>query len=136
MTDQINANESASLQLVPYSYNIGTRKEYLCRMCFKCFNSKFGFHRHVIKAHKATCYDCSLDFKNWNQFKAHLPHCARKFGITTIRPRQNSRPVKKPKLKFECQLCKRKYEKAEHLRNHQINRCKKRYVTDTWVVKI
>jgi len=132
MTEE--TNERASLQLVPYEYRIGTRKEYLCRMCFKCFNSKFGFHSHVIK-HKATCEDCRLNFKNWNQFKTHLPHCSRKFGITTIQPRQ-TRPAKKPKLKFECQLCHRKYEKAEHLRNHQINRCKKRYVTDTWVVKI
>ena len=122
-----------SLQLVPIEYRIGTRKEYVCRMCFKSFNSKFGFHRHVIKHN--TCYDCKLNFKNWNQFKTHLPYCSRKFGIITIQPRQ-TRPVKKPILKFECQLCKRKYETAQHLRNHQIMRCKKRYVTDTWIVKI
>ena len=126
--------QSSESPLVPYIFRIGTRKEYVCRMCFKDFNSNFGFHRHVIK-HIPECFDCQLKFKNWNQFKIHLPHCARKFGITTIRPRQ-TRPAKKPKLKFECQLCHRKYEKAEHLRNHQINRCKKRYVSDTWVVKI
>ena len=133
MTSNIRTGRAAPNQMSPYEYRIGTRKEYLCRLCLKTFGSLHGFELHIRK-HEPKCHQCKLTFKSWKQYKSHLPHCSRKFGIIKIE--QRSQIIKKPKLNFQCQLCRRKYEKYEHLRNHQIQRCKKRYVSTNWIVKI
>ena len=51
-------------------------------------------------------------------------------------PPRAKRPEKKPKTPYKCCLCHRRYEKYSHLFDHQVKRCKKRYVRAQWVVKI
>ena len=62
----------------------------------------------------------------------------RRFGRTvpSIDPRVDQQREKKKKYPFKCSLCKRRYEKHEHLYDHQVKRCEKRYVSKRWVVKI
>ena len=108
-------------------------KRYMCRMCLKMCTSQHEFYMHVRK-HKPKCNECEVSFKSWKNFDKHIPHCARRFGVTHMP--QKAPQVKVPKLPFNCQLCRRKYETQGHLIAHQIHRCKKRYVSDAWIVKI
>ena len=124
------------LQNEPYiwpSLRENATKKYMCRMCLKMCNSQHSFQMHVRK-HKPKCDQCEVSFKSWKNFGKHIPYCTRRFGVTHVP--QKAPKANVPKLPFKCQLCRRKYEKNEHLIDHQINRCKKRYVADAWIVKI
>lgn len=109
----------------------GTRLK--CKMCFKMCRSKHEFYVHV-RSHDPYCVHCGMKFRSWKDFQNHIQSCTRKNGIQKI----PKRPVKAKKQKrpFRCQLCDRNYLTYAHLFNHQVQRCKKRYLTDAWVVKI
>ena len=112
-----------------------TRKaEYKCRICKQIFTSRYGFSRHIL-THEVRCANCHVKYDTWRQLNEPEPHCPRRYGRTLIRYRQG-KPKPKPKTPFKCALCKRRYEKYQHLFDHQVKRCKKRYVADAWVVKI
>ena len=104
-----------------------------CKMCPKVCRSRHEFYRHVRK-HEPKCPNCNITFSSWIEYEDHLIHCARRFGIVQIPERPA--PVKTKKLPFKCPLCKRRYERHQHLLNHQIQRCEKRYRSDAWIVKI
>ena len=117
--------------------NFGTIWARACPVCARKFVSEHAYQIHVQK-HKPKCVHCELKLDSWKQYEQHLPFCRQR---TSAIPKQHrdhptSRPQKKPKLKFQCQLCKRKYATERHLRSHQINRCKERYVANGWIVKI
>ena len=109
----------------------GTRLK--CKICAKMCRSKHEFHVH-IRTHSARCVHCGGKFKNWKQFEKHIQSCTRKNGIIRI-PKRDVK-TKKERRPFKCQLCDRKYLTYAHLFNHQVQRCKKRYLTDAWIVKI
>ena len=109
----------------------GTRLK--CKICSKMCRSKHEFHVH-IRTHAPRCVHCGGKFKNWKQFQKHIPSCTRKNGIIRI-PKRDVK-AKKERRPFKCQLCDRKYLTYAHLFNHQVQRCKKRYLTDAWIVKI
>ena len=104
-----------------------------CKMCPKVCRSRHEFQRHVRK-HEPRCPNCNITFNSWLEYEDHLIHCARRFGLVIIPER--SAPTKPKKLPFRCPLCKRRYERHQHLLNHQIQRCQKRYRSDAWIVKI
>jgi len=108
---------------------------YKCRICNKNFGSKYAFTVHVNK-HAKRCTDCRLTFKSWKDLENHALFCARRYGRTVIPKRPKVAKRKTVPLPYTCQLCKRKYEEKEHLVQHQIHRCTKRYITTKWVVKI
>ena len=107
--------------------------EFGCRICPKTFKSKFTLELHLNR-HKPKCINCNLEFKSWKNLKTHEKSCSRKFGIIKKPKRKINVPEKK--RGFKCQLCFRTYTEHKHLYNHQVRRCKKRYVTSTWVQKI
>ena len=109
----------------------GTRLK--CKLCSKMCRSKHEFYVHV-RTHDPRCVHCGIKFKSWKQFEKHIPSCTRKNGI--IRIPQRPGKAKKERRPFKCQLCDRKYVTYANLFNHQVQRCKKRYVSDTWIVKI
>ena len=122
------------------------RHNYLfrCRICSKTFSSRYAFTIHVNK-HKKKCVNCKLTFKTWKEVETHKDFCSRKNGRIVILPRKarNLRvffsdfmKLKSKKMPFKCQLCHRKYECYDHLFKHQFKRCKKRYISSTWIVKI
>ena len=112
---------------------IDTGTRLRCKICSKMCRSKHEFYVHV-RTHNPRCVQCGLNFKNWKEFEKHIPSCTRKNGIMRIPKRPGK--VKKEKRPFKCQLCDRKYLTYAHLFNHQVQRCKKRYLTDAWIVKI
>jgi len=111
------------------------KKRRPCRICKKMFDSKYAFTVHVNK-HKKRCVNCKCVYKTWKELENHEEFCSRRYGRTVILPRPPTRPVHQPKRPHKCALCKRRYEKYEHLFKHQVHRCTKRYVTSKWVVKI
>ena len=124
-------------QTVPYIlYEENMRRKYICRMCLKMCNSLHGFHRHVHKLHNSKCLNCKVEFKSWKHYEKHIPFCSRRFGICRVNRSPSSQNKRPKRLPFTCQLCARKYEKHQHLIDHQIKRCKKRYISDAWIVKI
>ena len=104
-----------------------------CKMCPRICRSRHEFYRHVRK-HEPQCPNCNLKFDSWIDYEDHLPHCGRRFGLVIIPERVA--PARPKKLPFRCPLCKRRYERHQHLLNHQIQRCPKRYQSDAWIVKI
>ena len=109
----------------------GTRLK--CKICGKMCKSKHEFHVHV-RSHNPRCVHCGLKFNTWKEFQKHIQACTRKNGIERI-PRREVK-AKKQRRPFKCQLCDRTYLTHAHLFNHQVQRCKKRYRTDAWIVKI
>ena len=109
----------------------GTRLK--CKICHKMCRSKHEFHVHV-RSHTPKCAHCGWKFNTWKEFQKHIQSCTRRNGIQKI----PKRPVKakKERRPFKCQLCDRSYLTYAHLFNHQVQRCKKRYLTDAWIVKI
>ena len=109
----------------------GTRLK--CKICHKMCRSKHEFHVHV-RSHTPKCAHCGWKFNTWKEFQKHIQSCTRRNGIQRI----PKRPVKakKERRPFKCQLCDRSYLTYAHLFNHQVQRCKKRYLTDAWIVKI
>ena len=109
-------------------------KRYECKLCGKIMRSRYQHYVHVRK-HSPECFHCFMDFDSWKEFKRHIPVCPRRKGIIRIPRRlpQNLKPKKRP---FKCQLCNRRYTDHSHLYNHQVQRCEKRYVADSWIVKI
>lgn len=119
---------------IPEKIRRNPNREFKCRLCPKKFKSKYAFTIHVNK-HPAKCVNCHVTYKSWGELRRHEPYCSRRFGRTIIPPRPPRAEKKKPKP-FKCQLCDRKYEKYAELYDHQVKRCKKRYVSEKWVVKI
>ena len=115
---------------------VNHRPEYVykCRICEEIFNSRYEFAVHVSK-HEIRCVNCKAVYETWRDLEAHEDFCPRRYGRFLIPPREK-RPPKKKKLPFSCQLCRRRYQTFRHLYNHQVNRCKKRYISSNWVVKI
>ena len=109
----------------------GTRLK--CKICAKMCRSKHEFHVHV-RSHNPNCVHCGMKFNTWKDFQKHIQACTRKNGIQRI-PRRAVKS-KKQRRPFKCQLCERSYLTYAHLFNHQVQRCKKRYLTDAWIVKI
>lgn len=121
----------------------GRIREFLCPVisprleCGSKFNSRYALHRHMMRDHKNEfwCHECSCYFESWRKLVQHEPYCARHPEIDRVpdRPLPTVPPLKLP---FKCQLCKRRYRLFKHLYNHQVKRCKKRYISSRWVVKI
>ena len=111
------------------------RVAYKCRICKKMFDSKYAFTIHIDK-HQKKCLNCKCVYQTWKELENHEVFCPRRFGRMVILPRPPTRPVRQRKRPHKCSLCKRRYEKYEHLFKHQVHRCTKRYVTSKWVVKI
>ena len=103
-----------------------------CPLCPRFFESEHAYQLHLRK-HSPRCPHCSIKLKSWKQMEKHEQSCPRKNGLVVMQ--RLARPEKK-KRPFKCQLCKRRYESEKHLRNHQINRCQKRYISPAWIVKI
>jgi len=114
-----------------------SENKYSCRLCDKKFNSRYTLYIHLNKGHKdkIQCVNCKCRYKTWRELEDHEPYCTRRYGLIRIPPRAK-RPEKKPKTPYKCCLCHRRYEKYSHLFDHQVKRCKKRYVRAQWVVKI
>ena len=113
-----------------------------CRICIqrknrfiKKFTSIIALTKHIHR-HTKKCEDCRQVFKTWKEVHEHEKFCPRRFGVCDRRPERSQRAPKPVKLRYKCQLCKRKYQTKDHLLNHQINRCAARYRTRAWVVKI
>ena len=94
---------------------------YICRCCKKECKSKLDFFKHLRQAHRRpSCLECNRNFKSWNHYTSHLIHCAKVIELDVELPQT---------LEHErngthtCQHCRRKYQKSNHLLNHQINRC-------------
>ena len=109
-------------------------KRFECRLCGKIMRSRYQHYVHVRK-HSPECFHCHMDFDSWKEFKRHIPVCPRRKGIIRI-PRRLPPNPKIKKRPFKCQLCNRRYTDHNHLYNHQVQRCEKRYVADSWIVKI
>jgi len=107
---------------------------FKCRICEQIFNTRYEHAVHVAK-HDIKCVNCNCKYKTWKDLEDHEVYCTRRFGRILIPPR-DSKPAKKPKLRFKCCLCHRRYEKYAHLFDHQVKRCKRRYLSAKWVVKI
>lgn len=107
---------------------------YKCRICAEIFDTRYQFAVHVAK-HEIQCVNCKCKYKTWKELENHEVYCTRRFGRILIPPRER-KPPPKPKLRYTCCLCKRRYEKYCHLFDHQVKRCKKRYLKPQWVVKI
>ena len=107
---------------------------YKCRICEEKFNTRYEHAVHAAK-HDIICVNCNCKYKTWSDLEAHEEYCARRFGRIVITPR-DMKPAKRPRLPFKCCLCQRRYEKYEHMFDHQWKRCKRRYLTAKWVVKI
>jgi len=107
---------------------------FKCKLCPAEFKSKYSYTIHVNK-HPAKCVNCHITYKNWFELRRHEIYCTRRFGRTLIPPRPQP-PKKEKKKPFSCQLCDRKYSKYDDLYDHQVKRCKKRYISNRWVVKI
>ena len=108
---------------------------FKCKICARMFKSRYAFTVHV-NGHQKKCVNCKVVYKTWKDVEEHEKYCPKRFGCTVIhsRPKQKSeKPVKRP---FKCQLCNRRYVKYEHLFDHQVQRCKKRYISNKWTVKI
>jgi len=112
-------------------------RSYKCRICQKVMKTKYEFYCHV-NTHPAKCVNCHVTYKSWKKLEEHEVYCTRRFGrtILSMDPRVERQREKKKKYPFKCSLCKRRYEKHEHLYDHQVKRCEKRYVSKQWVVKI
>ena len=109
-----------------------------CPICFKEFTSEHAYQIHVRK-HRPECIHCDLQLKSWSEYSDHIPHCSRKRGaqfVPGIFRRSLGSLHKRPVFKFKCQLCRRRYANQKKLRNHQINRCERRYLRNGWVVKV
>ena len=108
---------------------------YKCRICDLMCTSRYSFTLHVNK-HEKKCSKCNLTFETWKNLENHEPFCSSRFGRILISPRvyiRNEQPKSTP---YKCSLCKRKYSEFKHLYRHQVNTCKKRYISSSWVVKI
>ena len=108
---------------------------FKCRICGDIFTSRYAFTLHVNK-HEKKCINCKVEYKTWKEVDDHEPFCARRFGRKIIVPRVSRRNYKIKKTPYKCCLCNRRYEKYEHLFQHQVHRCTKRYISKKWVVKI
>ena len=113
-----------------------TARNFGCRICGEAFTSRYLFQIH-INGHQPFCpQECNLGFETWEEVVQHLAFCPRKFGVVDRRPLNQPRAPRQPPRPFRCQLCRRTYETYRHLFRHQVQRCKKRYRTRAWVVKI
>lgn len=139
LVDQSESCPSAPERpLTPLPPPILDSAKFECAHCPRAFTSKYALERHLTT--HVTCNKCHVNFSTSRELVNHEPFCARRFGIirvdrgdsTSRRPRGQ----KVKKLPFHCQLCKRRYETKANLRNHQIFRCRKRYITPAWCVKI
>ena len=113
------------------------RKEYLfgCRICKSVFETRWEHGRHV-STHRSKCKRCQAKFQDRAKLKEHEPYCKFRNGLIQFSlPKQNNR-AKEPKRPFKCILCYRTYTEHQHMLNHQTKRCKKRYRTTEWVVRL
>lgn len=108
-------------------------REFGCRICDETFKTRWEHAIHV-NTHPIKCVNCHCEYNSRRDLEEHEEYCARRFGRILITPRE--KPFKHPKLPFKCCLCNRRYAKYAHLFNHQVRRCKRRYISSKWVVKI
>lgn len=111
-----------------------------CKVCPSSFQSRYALQCHMNK--HVTCRQCGCEFRTVHELSHHRDYCSRRFGITVC-PRPATRASTVPdvrrqptNLPHHCPLCHRRYETGAKLRNHQIFRCRKRYVAPGWCVKI
>ena len=114
-------------------------KTYNCRLCDAEFISKITLYTHLQRGHKEEkkCRNCKVQYRTWRELERHEPYCPRAYGLIHARtspPTPRRQP--EPKRPYKCRLCNRRYETYKHLFNHQVKRCKKRYIRAQWVVKI
>ena len=146
LTELADLTEFSEVYNEPDTLNLQPEKRaifFTCRICTderkirnpKKFSSIIALTTHLHN-HTKRCPDCRQVFKSWKKIDEHEPYCPRRFGVHDVRPDRPA-PLPKPvKTPFRCQLCNRKYEKKQHLIDHQINRCTARYKTHAWIVKI
>ena len=104
-----------------------------CQICFKIFKTKGQLNTHKNK-HNKKCRDCKLKLKSWFDENFHRDYCSKTNRII-IPIRDNLQEIER-RRPWKCCLCHRSYEKYKQLFDHQVKRCKKRYVSHNWIVKI
>ncbi|KAG7309801.1 hypothetical protein JYU34_004303 [Plutella xylostella] len=83
-------------------------KEYECPRCHKLFLFKKAMEVHLVTHLESAhlyCHECDLTFKNRMSYYGHM-----KYNLKHIDP---------AKLKYECQLCDKKFAKAARLEEHR-----------------
>ncbi|CAG9136557.1 unnamed protein product [Plutella xylostella] len=83
-------------------------KEYACPRCNKLFLFKKAMEVHLVTHLESAhlyCHECDLTFKNRMSYYGHM-----KYNLKHIDP---------AKLKYECQLCDKKFAKAARLEEHR-----------------
>ena len=123
-----------SLNYPKYRHSREADSCFKCRICGRKIKSLIAFTKHIRK-HTAKCPKCKQKFESWKQLENHLEYCPRRFGVENRMPVRQPKNLR-PKLPFKCCLCNRRYENYKNLFDHQVKRCKKRYVRAQWVVKI
>ena len=103
-------------------------------MCLACCSLGKVLKQTPVQKQKPQCTDCKIKLKSWKDYWKHLKFCRQKSNTIKLPIRPEVK--KQPKLKWKCQLCKRRYKTEKDLRSHQINRCEKRYLSNGWIVKI
>ena len=109
-------------------------KIHRCEFCTRRFTSIYEKSRHENTHRNVNCPNCHLVCATPKDLRDHFDFCSRKNGIKIIPRIQRNKP--EPKRRFSCCLCNRKYIKYQHLFDHQVKRCQKRYQSERWVVKI
>jgi len=116
-----------------------TVKMYECTICNLRLKSLSMLNIHIQK-HSKKCLKCGIKFNRFDELQKHGPYCMRANGIIVIPPRPKPQPKPqpppKPKKWHICRLCEEKFDHPRRLYWHQVKRCKKRYVSKSWVVKI
>ena len=131
LKQRLTKDTSESKPSIFISYPNGINR--LCPICCKSFNTDLAYQTHVRK-HSPQCPYCDLKLNSWNEWNDHMKCCSRKYGV--IKCPQRPSPPKPVPTPFKCCLCKRRYQTEQQMITHQIERCKKRYLTDAWIVKI
>ncbi|CAH2083263.1 unnamed protein product [Euphydryas editha] len=84
-------------------------KEYECPRCGKKFLFKKAMEIHLVTHDESAhlyCHQCDMNFKNRMSYNQHI-----KYNLKHIDP---------AKLKYACQLCDKKFAKANRLDEHKM----------------
>ena len=94
----------------------------------------FESRMHFDMGHRFKCLICRDTYLSTYEYNHHLLHSI--CGYTAERRFFPAKISKRKPYRFVCQLCFRRYTSFGHLYHHQVRRCRKRYISPNWVVKI
>ena len=120
----------------PIGRRINNDMELLkCSMCAFSTTSKHHFQQHV-RRHKSICLNCRTKFACWENYVHHIEFCTRRFGICVVPRGFSPPPIQNNGMKHQCNFCKEKFLSATRLSHHQKKNCRKRFVSNKWVIKL